>query len=119
MDRRLRNRILIFLVLAAVVAFALVRLSGRQPVAKISAVSPIRENVISSISSNGKVEPIAPFVVRAQLDTFIEKISAVEGIRTDAATRRMFAEFDRKDLSPAQRRKAIFETAPPARPLIA
>jgi HlyD family secretion protein len=79
MDRRLRNRILIFLVLAAVVAFALVRLSGRQPVAKISAVSPIRENVISSISSNGKVEPIAPFVVRAQLDTFIEKISAVEG----------------------------------------
>jgi HlyD family secretion protein len=79
MDRRLRNRILIFLVLAAVVAFVLVRLSGRQPVAKISAVSPIRENVISSISSNGKVEPIAPFVVRAQLDTFIERISAVEG----------------------------------------
>ena len=79
MDRRLRNRIVIFLVLAAVVAFALVRLSGRQPVAKISAVSPIRENVISSISSNGKVEPIAPFVVRAQLDTFIERISAVEG----------------------------------------
>jgi HlyD family secretion protein len=79
MDRRLRNRILIFLVLAAIVAFALVRLSGRQPVAKISAVSPIRENVISSISSNGKVEPIAPFVVRAQLDTFVERISAVEG----------------------------------------
>ncbi len=79
MDRRLRNRILMFLVLAAVVAFALVRLSGRQPVAKISAVSPIRENVVSSISSNGKVEPIAPFIVRAQLDTFIERISAVEG----------------------------------------
>jgi HlyD family secretion protein len=79
MDRRLRNRILIFLALAAIVAFALVRLTGRQPVAKISAVSPVRENVISSISSNGKVEPIAPFVVRAQLDTFVEKISAVEG----------------------------------------
>jgi HlyD family secretion protein len=79
MDRRLRNRILFLLVLAGVVAFALVRLSGRQPVAKISAVSPVRENVISSISSNGKVEPIAPFVVRAQLDTFVEKISAVEG----------------------------------------
>jgi HlyD family secretion protein len=79
MDRRLRNRILIFLALAAIVAFALVRLSGRQPVAKISAVTPIRENVISSISSNGKVEPIAPSVVRAQLDTFVEKVSAVEG----------------------------------------
>jgi HlyD family secretion protein len=79
MDRRLRNRIVIFLVLAAVVAFTLVRLSGRQPVAKIAAVTPVRENVVSSISSNGKVEPIAPFVVRAQLDTFVEKISAVEG----------------------------------------
>ena len=79
MDRRLRNRIVIFLVLAAVVAFALVRLSGRQPVAKISAVTPVRENLISSISSNGKVEPIAPFVVRAQLDTFVERISVVEG----------------------------------------
>jgi HlyD family secretion protein len=79
MDRRLRNRILIFLVLAAVVAIVLVRLSGRQPVAKISAVTPVRENLVSSISSNGKVEPIAPFVVRAQLDTFVEKISVVEG----------------------------------------
>jgi HlyD family secretion protein len=79
MDRRLRNRIVIFLVLAGIVAFALVRLSGRQPVAKIAAVTPVRENVTSSISSNGKVEPIAPFVVRAQLDTFVEKISVVEG----------------------------------------
>lgn len=79
MDRRLRNRIVIFLVLAAVVAIVLVRLTGRQPVAKISAVTPVRENLVSSISSNGKVEPIAPFVVRAQLDTFVEKISVLEG----------------------------------------
>jgi HlyD family secretion protein len=79
MDRRLRNRIVMFLVLAALLAFALVRLSGRQPVVKISAVPPMRENLVSSISSNGKVEPIAPFVVRAQLDTFVERVSAVEG----------------------------------------
>ena len=79
MDRRLRNRIILFLALAAVAAVILVRLSGRQPVAKISAVTPVRENLVSSISSNGKVEPIAPYVVRAQLDTFIEKISGVEG----------------------------------------
>src|ERR1700688_238040 len=79
MDRRLRNRIVIFLALAGIVAFALVRLSGRQPVAKISAVSPMRENIISSISSNGKVEPISPYVMRAQLDTFVEKIFVTEG----------------------------------------
>ena len=79
MDRRLRNRIVIFLVLAGVAAFVLVKLSGRQPVAKISAVAPIREDLASSIDSNGKVEPITPFVMRAQLDTFVEKVSAVEG----------------------------------------
>jgi HlyD family secretion protein len=79
MDRALRNRILILLALAVVVAIVLFRLSGRQPVGKISAVTPTRENVISSISSNGKVEPISPYVMRAQLDTFVEKIHAAEG----------------------------------------
>jgi HlyD family secretion protein len=79
MDRKLRNRILIFLVLAGVAAIVLIRLSGRQPVAKISAVPAVRENIVSSVSSNGKVEPISPFVMRAQLDTFVETIRVVEG----------------------------------------
>jgi HlyD family secretion protein len=79
MDRRLRNRILIFLLLAGVAAIVLIKVSGRQPVAKISAVMPVRQNVVASIASNGKVEPISPFVMRAQLDTFIEKIHVVEG----------------------------------------
>ena len=79
MERKLRNRILILLVLAAGVAFLLVRISGRQPVAKIMAVKPVRENLVASVSSNGKVEPIAPYVVRAQLDTFVERVHAVEG----------------------------------------
>jgi HlyD family secretion protein len=79
MERRLRNRIVLFLLLAGVVAYVLVHLSGRQPVAKISAVTPARENLISSISSNGKVEPIAPYVMRAQLDTFVEKVHVAEG----------------------------------------
>jgi HlyD family secretion protein len=78
-DRRLRNRIVILLALAGALAYGLVWLSGRKPAAKISAVSPRRENLISSISSNGKVEPIAPYVMRAQLDTFVEKIRVVEG----------------------------------------
>src|ERR1700736_4496520 len=78
-QRKVRNRILIFLALVAVVAYALVRLSGREPVAKIGAVSPVRDSLVSSISSNGKVEPIAPFVVRAPLDTFVENVTGVEG----------------------------------------
>src|SRR2546423_6693438 len=79
MDRRLRNRIVMFRVLALIVAFLLIRLSGRQPVAKISVVTPTRQNLVASISSNGKVEPIAPSVMRAQLDTFVERVGAVEG----------------------------------------
>lgn len=79
MDRRLRNRIVIFLVLAGLFAYFLVWLSGRKPAAKIAVVTPTRENLISSISSNGKVEPISPFVMRAQLDTFVKKIYVTEG----------------------------------------
>jgi HlyD family secretion protein len=79
MDRRLRNRILISLLLAAVTAFGLVWISGRKPAAKIAAVTPTRENLVSSISSNGKVEPITPYVMRAALDTFIEKVYVTEG----------------------------------------
>jgi HlyD family secretion protein len=79
MDRRLRNRILILLLLAGVTAVVLIKMIGRPPVAKISAVSPVRENIVSSLTSNGKVEPISPFVMRAQLDTFIESVHAQEG----------------------------------------
>jgi len=79
MERKLRNRILIFLAAAGIVAFLLVRLSGRQPIAKIMAVKPVRENLVASVSTNGKVEPISPFVVRAQLDTFVEKVHVTEG----------------------------------------
>lgn len=79
MDKKLRNRTLLFLLLAGMVVFVFIKASGRQPVAKISAVKPFRENIVSSITSNGKVEPIAPFSIRAQLDTFVEKVSVSEG----------------------------------------
>jgi HlyD family secretion protein len=79
MDRRLRNRIVIFLIVAILLAVVLVRLSNGKAVARVSAVVPTRQNLVTSISSNGKVEPIAPFVMRAQLDTFVEKVYVLEG----------------------------------------
>jgi HlyD family secretion protein len=79
MDRKLRNRILLYLLLAGVLAYVLVGLSGRKPVPKVAVVEPTRENLVSSISSNGKVEPISPYVMRAQLDTFVEKVTVHEG----------------------------------------
>jgi HlyD family secretion protein len=79
MEKKLRNLIALSLLLAGIVAFILVAISGRQPVAKISAMTPVRENITSSVSSNGKVEPISPFSIRAQLDTFVEKVAVSEG----------------------------------------
>src|SRR5207245_8862451 len=78
MDRKLRNRILLYLGLAAVLAFVLVELSGRKPVPKISAVAPVRENLVSSISSNGKVEPFATYVMLAQLGSFVLQLRVKE-----------------------------------------
>ena len=79
MDKKLRNRTLLFLLLAGIAVFAFIRLSNRQPVAKIAAVLPVRQNIVSSITSNGKVEPIAPYSIRAQLDTFVWKVNVSEG----------------------------------------
>jgi HlyD family secretion protein len=79
MERSLRNRILIFLALAAIVAYLLIHFSGRQPVAKVAVVTPAREDLVAAISSNGKVEAISPSVMRAQLATFVEKVYVPEG----------------------------------------
>lgn len=37
------------------------------------------------------------------------KISAVEGIKLRSSTRKMFADFDRRGLSAAERRREIFK----------
>lgn len=79
MEKKLRNRTLLLLGLAAIVAFILVRISGRQPVAKIAATRPVRQPIVASVSSNGKVEPIAPYTVSAQSDAFVLKVFASEG----------------------------------------
>ncbi|HXN24110.1 MAG TPA: efflux RND transporter periplasmic adaptor subunit [Candidatus Dormibacteraeota bacterium] len=73
------KRFLLLFTLAAAVVFGLIKFSERQPVARVTAVTPTRENLSSSISSNGKVEAISPYQIRAQLSTFIERIYVVEG----------------------------------------
>ena len=95
MDRRIRNRILIFLLLAGVIAFVLVELNKRQPAVQITAVAPARANIASSIVSNGKVEPIAPVVIRAQLDTFVERVAALAGQQVKKG--QLLLELDVKD----------------------
>lgn len=79
MNRNWRRWIWLLLAGVAVLVVILVALSGRQPVAQVSVVRVTRENLNASISSNGKVEPIKPYSIRALLSTFVEKVSAVEG----------------------------------------
>ncbi|MBZ5528390.1 MAG: efflux RND transporter periplasmic adaptor subunit [Acidobacteriia bacterium] len=79
MDRKLRNRVLIALVAAGIIAFLLVEWSGREPVTQVEVVKPKKEDMVASISSNGKVEPIAPYAVAARLDTFVERVLVKEG----------------------------------------
>lgn len=70
---------MLYLILAGVLAYVGIELSGRKPAPKISAVTPVRENLTSSINTNGKVEPISPYVIRAELDTLVEKVYVNEG----------------------------------------
>ncbi len=95
MDRKLRNRILLYLLLAGVLAYGGIELSGRKPAPKISAVTPMRENLVSSINSNGKVEPIAPYMILARLDTFVERVLATEGQQVKKG--QLLMELDVKD----------------------
>jgi HlyD family secretion protein len=63
------------LVLVAV----LIGLAGRDKPPLVQVTPVLRQNLISSITSNGKVEPIQPFVMRARMDAFVRKVSATEG----------------------------------------
>jgi hypothetical protein len=67
-----------------------------------------RTKKIVSANSGGKTgKPVKAKTLTLGLVGFA-KISAVEGIRLRASTKKMFADFDRRELSPAERRREIF-----------
>jgi HlyD family secretion protein len=57
----------------------LIVLAGRDKPPLVQVVAVTRQDLIASITSNGKVEPLAPFTIRAQMAAFVEKVEAVEG----------------------------------------
>jgi HlyD family secretion protein len=63
----------------AVLVFVLAARPGGDRDPQISTTRPIRQNLRSFITSNGKVEPLEPHVIQAQLTTFVEKVLAKEG----------------------------------------
>src|SRR5207245_1802063 len=104
MDWKMSRRMGSLRGLAVVLVVVLVMLSGRPPVPKVAVVHAVRENLTASIFSNGKVEPITPYALRAQLATFVEKILAVEGqaVKSGQLLMTLTASGARADLARAE-----------------
>lgn len=73
------RRIWILLGSAALLVILLLYLNSRRPAAQVMAAKVTRGSLTSSISSNGQVEPIAPYALRAKFDAFVDRVPAVEG----------------------------------------
>ncbi|HVA17221.1 MAG TPA: hypothetical protein VMV59_05855, partial [Candidatus Dormibacteraeota bacterium] len=54
-------------------------LANRDQAPEVQVAQVRRENLFASITSNGKVEPIAPVIARAQFVTFVDNVEATEG----------------------------------------
>src|SRR3984957_11729727 len=67
---------LLAVVLAILVIIVLSR-HGHAPRVQLSPVT--REDLISAITSNGKVEPVSPFTARAEFPAFVLDVKATEG----------------------------------------
>lgn len=74
-----KRRIWLLLAVVVAVVLLLVGLAGRESVPQVVVAKVSRENLQTSITSNGKVEPIEPQALRAQLTTFVEKVFVTEG----------------------------------------
>ena len=72
-----RKRAILVVLGLVVVLIAYLALRKRPPAVPV--VEVMRADLNASITSNGKVEPISPFVARAEFPTFVDKVDATEG----------------------------------------
>lgn len=77
--RTLSRRVWFLLGFAVLLVIVLLYLNSRRPSARVAVVQASRETFRSSISSNGKVEPIMPYSLRAKFDGFVDHVIATEG----------------------------------------
>jgi len=96
--------------IVVVVAVTLI-LASRDQAPEVQIAKAKRESLSASISCNGKVEPIDPFIARAQFATFIQKVEVTEGqsvhkgqvlLVLDAGTQKTQLAKARADLLTAQ-----------------
>jgi HlyD family secretion protein len=82
--RTLSRRVWLLVGLATLLIALLLYLNERRPAARVAVVQADRENLSSAVTSNGKVEPIAPYSLRAKFDGFVDRVIAVEGTNVKA-----------------------------------
>jgi len=70
---------IVLALVAALVLVVIIVIAGRAQAPAVSIVKVSREDLASAITSNGKVEPISPFVAHAQFPAFVDKVMATEG----------------------------------------
>jgi HlyD family secretion protein len=78
--RTLSRRVWFVLGFAVLLVVVLLYLNSRRPSARVAVVQAKRETFRSSITSNGKVEPIMPYSLRAKFDGFVDRVIAAEGM---------------------------------------
>lgn len=79
MTSAIGRRLWILVVAALALTALLVYLGSRGSTARVAVADVARENLSSIVSTNGKVEPVAPHSFRARYPTFVTRVYAVEG----------------------------------------
>ncbi len=74
-----KRKWIVLALVAALVLVVIIVIAGRAQAPAVSIVKVSREDLASAITSNGKVEPISPFVAHTQFPTFVDKVMATEG----------------------------------------
>jgi HlyD family secretion protein len=91
-----RLKIWLWLAASLVAVVLLVQYSGRKPTTRVAVVEVRREDLSASVTSNGKVEPVTPYVLRAQFPTFVTNVIAHAGQHVKRGE--LLATLDDKDL---------------------
>jgi HlyD family secretion protein len=79
MAEKSKGKWVVLALAAGLGVLVLVVLANRGQSPLVPVVNVTRENLSSTITTNGKVEPISATVARAEFATFVEKVTAAEG----------------------------------------
>jgi HlyD family secretion protein len=79
MTGTLSKRVWLLVIAAVLIVVGLLYFNSRRPAPRISTVRVTRGTLSSSITTNGTVEPVMPYSLRAKFDGFVVHVVATEG----------------------------------------